>query len=183
MKYVGDTVAALDVYLKDKKYPYAYGFAYWFGFLAVVAVLALAGYGLFQILPGAWEYLRDARTAGTTTLYYSGGAPAGGLVVSIFAAIFLVWAVFQAAIFVAPEFAEYMYAHQGWNSATPHAREAVEFTPFVVRQLRAGALRPDKQPDPPALIRAAFRQHETVIFGGTSFLWLIVGALCYLDIS
>lgn len=181
--YVSASVAAIDRYLTDKKYPNAYGFAYGLGFLAAIGLMFLAGYGLFQLLPSLWEFLRSARTEGVEALHYSGGAPAFALVGAVFASIFLVWAVFQASIFVAPEFAEYMYAREGWNSMTPHERDAKEFTPFVIRQLRAGVLTPARDPDPPALIRAAFRQHEATVFGGTGILWIAVAVVFYLDVS
>jgi len=102
---------------------------------------------------------------------------------AVFAAIFLVWAVFQTAIFVVPEFAEYMYAREGWNSVSTSAREAHEFAPFIVRQLRAGVLRPDNPAEPSSIIGSAFRQHEAAVFGSAAFLWAIVGVLCYLDIA
>lgn len=181
--YVAACIAAINRYLADKKYPYAYGFAYWLGFVAVIGLMFLVGYGSLQMQPALWESLRSARTTGVEPLYYSGGAPAVALIDAVFASIFLVWAIFQASIFVAPEFAEYMYAREGWNSMASKERNAEDFAPFVIRQLRAGVLSPERDLHPPALIRAAFRQHESVIFGATGVLWTTVAVFFYLDVS
>lgn len=180
--FVSDVISRLEDYLQERKYPYGYGFLYWGGFLVLFGLLGLPVFWHGFVRP-IWEVLKDWHLHGQTVLFYYGSEPAFGMVTGIFAGLFAIWALYQASIFLAPSFAEYLHAREGWNSMSSKARTADDYLAFVIRQLRIGVWGVDRKPEPQEVIQAAFRQFERPIFLTTAVLCTVTTILLFFDLS